>query len=638
MRLSSTTIILSGLAARQVAANNWDLYAPSFSCPSNTNNQCSDAQQKGYDWSDLGLGSFSFYDVFDFSGFTCANSFSKRDSLTKRTFNNKCVKASVSKSDSASFSCSKSAGFSVTELQVSVEFSCDLEFHYQMDDGSTCKQVASCEEEGTIVKNTQCGGAKSVQVYLGGKAEKSSCEIGIHSIGFDCSSASSSALVSTATPYASTSSSVSAVTTSTPVVYGTSSSSTPVETPSTSAGYNTPSSAVSTPGSSTATAPESSVLSSTPIVYSSTPGSTTPALYTSSEASLITSTIFSTTLITITSCAPIITNCPAHSTVVVTSIIAISTTVCPVTQAGSSAVVASSTAGPASSSVVYSSTPGYTPASSSALAQSSSAALPVSSSASTPPGGCPSVLPKCMNTWMSKSGCKDNSDYSCYCKIPDFTTNVINCVTAWGVDTTEISSALSYLAGICVQYIPQNPGIITNCPSTVTLGPTAPASSSIAVSSAVVATSYAAGSSVLITSPPAPSSAAGYTVPVTTFTLLTTVYVPCVSSGVTFTGSSTLSTLSTAVTVPQVAFSTGTVTAPGATQTQVVNLAPGTPAPASTAAYATYVGTSSFVVAPKPSNGTSTATLPQFTGAAATVNGHAFAPVAIGAVFALFVL
>jgi len=47
---------------------------------------------------------------------------------------------------------------------------------------------------------------------------------------------------------------------------------------------------------------------------------------------ITTSTIFTTSTHTVTSCGPEITNCPAHSTVVVTDVIAVSTTVCPVTE------------------------------------------------------------------------------------------------------------------------------------------------------------------------------------------------------------------------------------------------------------------------------------------------------------------
>ncbi|WYZ40749.1 hypothetical protein EsH8_IV_001090 [Colletotrichum jinshuiense] len=52
----------------------------------------------------------------------------------------------------------------------------------------------------------------------------------------------------------------------------------------------------------------------------------------SSVVPLTTSTIYTTKISTVTSCAPEVTNCPAGSTVVVTKTEAISTTVCPVTE------------------------------------------------------------------------------------------------------------------------------------------------------------------------------------------------------------------------------------------------------------------------------------------------------------------
>ncbi|KJK77378.1 hypothetical protein H634G_07117 [Metarhizium anisopliae BRIP 53293] len=45
---------------------------------------------------------------------------------------------------------------------------------------------------------------------------------------------------------------------------------------------------------------------------------------------LTTSTVYSTKVHTITSCAPQVTNCPAHSTIVSTETVAVSTTICPV--------------------------------------------------------------------------------------------------------------------------------------------------------------------------------------------------------------------------------------------------------------------------------------------------------------------
>lgn len=53
---------------------------------------------------------------------------------------------------------------------------------------------------------------------------------------------------------------------------------------------------------------------------------------------MTTSTIYETQTFTITSCAPTVTDCPAESTKLVTSVVAVSTTVCPVTEAGGYAV------------------------------------------------------------------------------------------------------------------------------------------------------------------------------------------------------------------------------------------------------------------------------------------------------------
>ncbi|KAF9872667.1 hypothetical protein CkaCkLH20_09846 [Colletotrichum karsti] len=54
----------------------------------------------------------------------------------------------------------------------------------------------------------------------------------------------------------------------------------------------------------------------------------------SSVVPVTTSTIYTTKINTITSCAPEVTNCPAGSTVVVTETKAIGTTICPVTETG----------------------------------------------------------------------------------------------------------------------------------------------------------------------------------------------------------------------------------------------------------------------------------------------------------------
>ena len=127
---ASAALLFSGLAAA-----TWDRNANHFSSPDYNNNECSSKQSSGYDWSDLSTGSFSSYDDFNFSGgssgWSCSNSFGKRDSLTKRSFNSKCITNTVGKDTGASLDCSsKQDGFSVKQIQVSVEFDCNLEFHY----------------------------------------------------------------------------------------------------------------------------------------------------------------------------------------------------------------------------------------------------------------------------------------------------------------------------------------------------------------------------------------------------------------------------------------------------------------------------------------------------------------------------
>ncbi|CAK7228047.1 hypothetical protein SBRCBS47491_006773 [Sporothrix bragantina] len=59
-----------------------------------------------------------------------------------------------------------------------------------------------------------------------------------------------------------------------------------------------------------------------------------PARVSTKVHPLTTSTVYSTTVHTITSCAPEVTNCPARSTVYSTEVVAVSTTICPVTATG----------------------------------------------------------------------------------------------------------------------------------------------------------------------------------------------------------------------------------------------------------------------------------------------------------------
>ncbi|KAI0975526.1 hypothetical protein F4678DRAFT_273796 [Xylaria arbuscula] len=242
--------------------------APSYSCPDNQDNQCTSDMTKGFDWSDLNIGSFDTYKGFQYSGYTCSQKFNKRDALTGRSFQSKCItgKATQDKDSSPKISCDKSQGVdksSITEFQVTPEFDCDLEFHYTMPDGSTCKHRSSCQASGTTVKNTQCGGATDVTVVYPSQPDKGkdSCDYGIHSIGFDCQGAQPTTTkqhtypVSTPTYPVNTPGypvSSSTAPASSPSSYPVGSPSYPVGTPSSSASYpvGSPSYSVGTPSSS----------------------------------------------------------------------------------------------------------------------------------------------------------------------------------------------------------------------------------------------------------------------------------------------------------------------------------------------------------------------------------------------------
>ena len=84
MQYKTAALFAVGLAS-SAAATGW-LDEDAYSVPSNTDNKCSEQQQGGYDWSGLDEGSFSSYGSNSFSGFSCGNSYGKRDLLTKRTF------------------------------------------------------------------------------------------------------------------------------------------------------------------------------------------------------------------------------------------------------------------------------------------------------------------------------------------------------------------------------------------------------------------------------------------------------------------------------------------------------------------------------------------------------------------------
>ncbi|KAF9893129.1 hypothetical protein FE257_012540 [Aspergillus nanangensis] len=527
-----------------------------YTSPDNTDNECTEDQHHGFDWSDLPNGHFSDYCGFDFSGF------SKKD----KGDSGSCVEGKLS----SGLKFSRGQGFSVRNFRLSTSKETNVKVHYGMADGTTCKSVVSCSPEGTDVSNDQCGGATSVS-FEHDEDDDEDCDLGIHKIDFDCSPGDK-----------------------------------PPTTPSVPVG--TPSETGVSP-TSTSSVPVIPPPASSGTVTMTTPVPTTPVQMT-------TSTVYTTSEVTITSCAPTVTNCPADSTTVVTSTIAVSTTVCPVTSTetpgegtstdtppvptGSSPADTTSTditPAPTGSSPVGSSSPGgpvpttapvsspgvptgvspsspageestttvvtyetvttcpvttvattdgttttsvystvstvtltstatvcnkctATPPAPTGVAPITTPAAPATTTVvtyetvttcpvtktvsasgtqvtsvystvstvtltstsvihptstpepSVPSAPCPNVVPKCINTWLNIPKCHSNADASCFCPSSDFTDKVIACIQSWGASEEEIQASLSYFTGICAPYVPENPGIVTAVPTTITLVPT----------------------------------------------------------------------------------------------------------------------------------------------------------------------
>ncbi|KAL1800447.1 hypothetical protein ACET3X_000789 [Alternaria dauci] len=518
---STYALLVTGLAAQQAAAH-WNFF-DNYNTPKYSKNVCDDKQKSGFDWADLTDGqSVGNYGDFNFSGgWKCSNSFGKRDSMSKRTFGNKCIKNTVRKDKPATFGCDQ-RGFSITHMDVSSEFDAEIELHYKMEDGSLCKHYTSCSAGGSTLQNTQCGGAKSVEIYLGShyEGEKDSCEIGFHNIGFDCNAETpyttpsppevpstssevvSSTIIESSTAPASSAIS-SAVETPASSTVETLTSSSAVETPATSANEcgqygeacNTP---IETPLSSTApftnssmpayTAPASSAVeieSSSIVEVSSTPVSIPSISTATPQPESSTAEVPSTSQSSVAAGCGYGESCE-QSSIVESSIVASST-------AASSAVV--------SSAVVTSAIP-----SSGTPLPATSSAAPQPSSPSYPPVDITDSVPKCMNSWLQISApdCKDNTDSSCYCLKPEFTKNVIDCISARCGSDDETSKALQYFIGICAEHVPQNPSIVEDCPSYIPLNPT-PAAPSGGASTGVASSSEVpeAAESSSIVAPPA---------------------------------------------------------------------------------------------------------------------------------------
>ncbi|KAJ5145841.1 uncharacterized protein N7515_000405 [Penicillium bovifimosum] len=355
-----------------------------YTSPDNTDNQCSDAQAKGFDWSELANG-----DNWSFEGFNFVGLEPKNNCHGPGRQGN-CIGGVLSSDDDWKIKISAAdAPFSIRNFYLSTSRNTDVFIIYEMPDGSTCHHVASSSYKGTDVANDQCGGATSVEFTLPEENKFGDCELEIYSIDFDCSTGTKPPAPPMSDP---------------PHTHHEHSHTSVVsEIHSTTSDPYTPTHPVSDPPH---THHEHIPTATVPLPHTHT--SVVSEIHSTTSRPLVATTVWVTEEITVTKCAPTVTNCPGHSTVVVTS-----------TKPSEPLVTAP----------------------------------------------CPDVVPKCLNTWLDIPKCDSNSDAACFCPSSQFTDKVSSCIRAWSSNKEQQDSALAYFAGICAPYVPANPSIITIVPT-----------------------------------------------------------------------------------------------------------------------------------------------------------------------------
>ncbi|KAF3931545.1 hypothetical protein ABW19_dt0207901 [Dactylella cylindrospora] len=534
--------------------NGRDVFVP----PQYSNEKCTEKRYTGYDFSDAPVGNLPTYDDFNFSGYNCETT--KLQKRTGRGSGNKCASSYV-EPDTYSNEIKCNSKFSVDEFDISTEYESVIEFTYGMPDGSSCKHVSKCGTGITPIKNTQCGGAKSVKCKIHKSSpSKKKCKLNVHHIKFRCDKPPTSS--STTEPYVPPSETepyvppvetepcygdncnttsepaptttvcngydCSGSTTSAPSTEPTVPSETepyvpPVETEPTAPCYGDSCSSTAAPSTtapvcdgyecsgSTTTAPttEPTVPSETePYVppveteptepcYGDSCSST--AAPTTTESAPTTSDVYVPP--TDTYVPPTDTYVPPTDTYVPPTDIYVPPTdvyVPPVNTSVPYETVPPTETAPVTDTPV--STTDYTPIPS----------VPVET-------GCPPVLPQCMTTWTKITQCIDSGDVKCLCPNAEYIKNVAECVEAWGVDDDEVAKALEYMQGLCAEQIPENPAIVTCIPTYVTLPPATSGATTVTISTTVVVP--------CTTAPPEETTQPGYTPSYTTEVVATTVTV-----------------------------------------------------------------------------------------------------------------
>lgn len=549
MQLTSATLLVAGLAAQQASAHfPWAIDAGKFSTCSNTDTQCSEQQHQGYDWTGLSIGHpVTSYGANTFSGgWTCNSIKSKRDELTKRTFNSKCVSGKLPAWGSFGSSSNNGAGslsigcsgeknkFSISEMHISSTYDTHVDCHYNMPDGSVCKQNVPCSAGGSIVKNTQCGGAISVSFSHGKPSsgsttsDKGDCNLNIHSVGFACGSGSSSTSVSLPSSVFTPSSSAvysssefvsfstaSPETTSSEVVPETTSTELPATSPSVSSTVVVSSGSVVVPGTSSAPYPvgyqnQTATQPTAESSAASTPSSTEVSPETSSVVTSVGTGLY-----------------PSGSVPVGTGY-----------YPSSSIVPVGTGSSPSSSAGVYSNS------------TVTSSALTSSATSPAPSADCPGVVPSCLNTYLHNTDCANNADADCYCKDEAFINSVYQCIDAYGGSDESVSQAMSYMVGICAKAIPSNPAIVTAVPSSIDIQPS---------SSTVNAVTGSSSSAIPVGTTEAPASSATDSIVYVTDVVKSTLTTCPVGQVITSAGSTT--TLTAPTVIPTEITTKSTITA-----------------------------------------------------------------------------
>ncbi|CAI4211030.1 unnamed protein product [Parascedosporium putredinis] len=526
MKTTSLLVLAAGVGETYATFGNFFggfKGANPFNCPDNTDNsRCEERQRGGFDFTDLIPGSKNpFYGGFNFNGFECKN-----DQRNRRELSGECGPDK----NSNPFFGHPTESFSIDEIEIIPEFTADFEFVYDMPNGSQCKHRSTCNAGGSVVKNTQCGGAKKVTVVFPKQNNKPKAkttppqttapEVPQTTVP-EVPETTVPEVPETTVPEVPETTVPEVPETTVPEVPGTTVPEVP-ETTAPEASETTPDAVETTPE-----VPETSAVSSsspeepetTPSVPEEPETTAPPTVDTTVTTRLTTSTIFTTVVNTVTDCGPAVPNCPADqaSTVIVTATIPLTTTICPVTE-------------------TITRTQGQEPPSSSVVSNSPIQSTPVE------PLPCPEVVPSCLNTWLFSVGCADNTDTACFCPDAAFVKNIFTCIYAYGQTETIVSEAIVFFQGICGGHVPENPAIVTGVDSITSV----------------------------ITEAPKPTVPAGYA----TVTVTVTTVVPCVTDGVTISGSSITTVIEQTAEIPNVGFQTnsnGNVNVVPTTPVAVVN-------------------------------------------------------------------